>query len=200
MNRKFKVAVVIIVIISLLLLGWWIFTSSQSETLPTPKANNLANSENLDEMYNNSEFNFSFKKPYSYSIGEFGDNDAKTILIQPGQNKDSIEVRPQQNQGAGFQILITPFDELNAVITQERINKEIPNMKVESVKEISITGKDTQGNPVYLKGLEFESDNPVFGGSSTEIWFVYSGNLYQLSGYPDSMPIMEEVIKTWKFQ
>ena len=180
MSHKLKVIFVIIVIIYSLFFVWRLFTSRPDQTLS--KTDNITNSENLDGIYKNSQYGFSFQKPNGYNIGEFDQENGKIILVQ--MSKAAFDT-------TSFQILITPFDEPEAIITKARINKEIPGLKVENAKEILVGAG---------KGLQFESDNPVFGGKSAEIWFVHNSNLYQLSGYKEAMPVMEQVIASWTFQ
>ena|SRR3990167_2044506 len=141
-----------------------------------------AKEESEGELYTNSQFGLSFTKPDGYDTREAEEGDSRIILIQSKDNQAK----------KGFQILITPLgQEEDVIITKSVIKTELPDLKIEKAKEISIG---------QAKGLKFQSDNPAFSGSSTEVWFMYRGNLYQISGYLEAMPIMEKVIKTWEFK
>ena len=131
------------------------------------------------ERYVNSQFGFSFEKPRDFNIGEFPEGDNYVVLAQQAQKN-------------AFQIFITPnMAQEDIALTRDVLVKNIPGIQIENEKEIKIG---------EANGLFFQSENPAFGGESTEAWFIYKGNLYQLSGYIEAMPIVEEVIKTWKFE
>jgi len=130
------------------------------------------------ERYGNSEFNFSFEKPEGYNIGEFEEGDSYVVLAQPKEGQ------------TGFQIIITLLGAEDTEITKDIIVSEIPGIKIENDKTFSI-GRS--------KGLIFESDNSAFNGTSAEAWFMYKGNLYQISGYGDSMSAIEQILKTWEW-
>ena len=200
------------VTILLIIVGlWFYFTRSNPPGVPSGSTEDTLGNASRNQ-YENSQYGFSFQKPEGYTVGEFDQDEGKIILVQVSKTVfDTKNAMPRGTLDTGFQITITPFDEMDTVITKARINKDIPDMKVENSKEISITGKDTQGSPMYTKGLEFESNNATFGGASAEIWFVYpvrdkdsngvrGANLYQLSGYHDSLPVMESVVQSWEFQ
>jgi hypothetical protein len=53
--------------------------------------------------------------------------------------------------------------------------------------------------PNYV-GLAFKSDNQAFDGASREVWFVFRGNLYQISTYAWLDPLLQAIFKTWQFQ
>jgi len=48
-------------------------------------------------------------------------------------------------------------------------------------------------------GVAFRSDNPAFGGASREVWFVFHGNLYQISTYEHLDSLLQTMFSTWKF-
>lgn len=157
----------IIIIIAVAVLGIWIYQKPNSQNIS-------------QKIYENNDFNFSFNYPSDYKITEMKENN--TILIEPNATSTTSQ---------GFQILITPFDEADDVITADRIQSDIPDMAMENVKSVAV-GNNT--------AVSFNSDNEDFNGKSFEIWFAHSGNLYQLSGYAESQSLMEEVIGGWKFK
>ena len=190
------------VVIALIIVGLWLyFTHPNSLGVPSGDSGTENPLGVTSGQYKNAEFGFSFEKPEGYTVGEFDQDEGKMILVQ--MSKMPLDTKNTVSKGIfdiGFQVLITPFDEPDEVITKARINKDIPDMKVENSKEISVAGKDTQGSPMYTKGLEFQSNSSAFGGASAEIWFVHGANLYQLSGYRESLSVMESVIQSWKFE
>ena len=133
----------------------------------------------LKETYNDVENEFSFKFPEGYATSSFpADNGGRTLVVQ------------KPNENIGFQIVITPFDEPDSSISKERIIKEIPDMEVLEPQEVAVGGgKD---------GLAFVSKNPFFG-VSREVWFMFKGNLYQLSTYLSQEKLLQAILETWKF-
>ena len=49
------------------------------------------------------------------------------------------------------------------------------------------------------KGVAFRSDNAAFDGDSREVWFVFKGNLFQISTYARLDPLLKAMFATWKF-
>lgn len=138
--------------------------------------------EHTQNLYQNSAHGFSFAKPHGVMVGEFEEaNGTETIVVQSAADTKT----------AGFQILISLFDDTDTTITKERIKKDIPDMKIENEKEISIGG---------AAALSFLSNSAAFGGISFEVWFVRDGNLYQASGYSLDKNFMEQILATWKWQ
>lgn len=178
-NHNLKIKIVLILSF-LFFLGAWLFWTEIVNKFngydTTPTNSNIQLS---IERYINSQFGFSFNKPEGYNMGEFDEGEKHVILAQQNETKMS------------FQILITALEAQDAVITKDIILAEIPDMKIENEKEISI------GN---ARGLIFESNNSLFGGASAEVWFAYKGNLYQISGYKETKSILEDIAKAWVFE
>lgn len=132
-------------------------------------------SANMSETYSNSKYGFSFHYSKEFNTSEFSEGDRDVILV-----KDET--------GDGFQISITPFDEPGP-ITKERILKDIPDMRINSDKEISVGGE---------KALSFSSKEESL--ETLEIWFVHLGNLYQISAFASFEKQMMKILDTWRFQ
>ncbi len=150
----------------------------------TPSTANLAEiaGYTYTENYANSDFRFGFKYPKDFTVTRApnAEGNGQTILIQNISKK------------IGIQILITPYGGDDVNITPDILKEDIPDLKIGDSHALVI---DTTHN-----GLSFISDNPNFGGSSSEIWFVYKKNFYQLSTYSDQKVLLNEIFKTWKFQ
>jgi hypothetical protein len=118
--------------------------------------------------------------PEGFSAQELEKNadGASTILIQ---NKS----------GEGIQILVTPFPEDTKVLTADQIRQDIPDMQVRQPEEVAIGAQ--------YKGVAFLSDNEAFENASREVWFVFRGNLYQISTYERLDTLLKAIFATWKF-
>lgn len=133
----------------------------------------------LDQSYSDSEFNFSFSYPSGYQVAENQDpaSGGKAVLIQ-------------DQSGDGIQVLITP-DPSDTDITPAEIQIDVPDMTVTNPQPINLgTG---------AIGTAFQSNNPSFNGDSREAWFVYEGNLYQVSTYATDDNLLRAIFATWKF-
>ncbi len=135
----------------------------------------------LTQKYQDSKNGFSFNYPEGYSVTEANtDANSRTLLIQNASTSD------------GIQITLSPFTDSDTTITQEKIQADIPDMKVENPQPLAILGQSGDG-------LAFESDNQAFNGDSREVWFVFHGYLYQVSTYAKDDPLLKAVFGTWVF-
>jgi hypothetical protein len=124
---------------------------------------------------------FSFSYPESLSASTFSDGaGGEVILVQSAE------------KAQGFQIVISSFDEQGTTLTREMIQKDIPGLDIRDVQDL-LLGESG-------RGVAFLSDNSSFGGNSREVWFVYSGHLYQISTYARLDPLLQAVLGTWKFE
>ena len=87
---------------------------------------------------------------------------------------------------------MSDFDEPGP-ITPLRIEKDIPDIVIESPQEVLI-GKDKK-----IQALIFFSKNESLG-RTREVWFVRNGNLYQLTAYADLDGLIGPVLETLKFK
>lgn len=128
--------------------------------------------------YTNKKYNFSVKLPEGFAARELaGTPEGDTILLE---NKN----------GDGIQIIISSFDNIS-VLTADMVKKDIPDLKMEQVQTIDV-GQN-------YKGVAFLSDNPQFSGASRDVWFVFRGNLYQISTYARLDSLLQSVFSTWQF-
>lgn len=134
----------------------------------------------LVRSYYNPELGISFNYPEGFNISGFKEGEAGyTILAQKPNSKDS------------FQIFASDFDEPGP-ITPERINQDLPDMKIESPMAVLI-GSDKKTN-----ALIFFSKNESLG-RTREVWFVKNGKLYQLTTYADKDSLVGPILDTLRF-
>ncbi len=138
----------------------------------------------LTKAYANSAYKFSLKMPDAFEAADVQSDEVggDTVLLQ-------------DKQGNGIQIAITPFEEDKGegyVLTQEKIHAEVPDLKITDVQPVEVGA--------HYTGLAFKSDNAAFGSASREVWFVFRGNLYQISTYERLDDLLKQIFATWQFQ
>ena len=138
----------------------------------------------LSHTYQNQSYHFSINYPNGYTVSNVNDPSAggSTILIQD----DST------NGDAGIQIFISPYTDPDTDITPDFITQNAPDVTVNDPQVVAMSAGGG-------KGLAFESNNAAFGGASREVWFIYNGNLYQISTYLQYGNLLQAMMGTWKF-
>lgn len=174
MNKKIFFGILILAIIVMVV----IFNSKKDvgelQKINIDSGDLVSNEQN--NLYLNQKYNFSFNIPDGFDTREFDEDGNHVILLEGG--------------GKSIQVLISDYDEGNN-LTVDRIKKDLPDMKIESPKEIKING----GGGVLFKG-----DNQEFGGETLEAWFVYGMNLYQVTTSVDQIENLNVIITSWKFE
>lgn len=130
--------------------------------------------------YRNREFGFSLQMPERFRAQELpaDGNGGRTILLQ----NDSSD---------GIQIYITPYGDNVNVLSAADVRAAIPDMQVSDEQAVQIGANHT--------GVAFKSDSTAFNGESREVWFVFRGNLYQISTYARLDGLLQAMFATWKF-
>lgn len=129
------------------------------------------------QTYRNSTYRFSLMMPADFTATEVADSDASTTILL------------QNRSGDGVQILILPWDEPAGALTPERITKST-GLSVIDTQPIKING---------ATGLTFKSDNPAFDGATSEGWFTYGGNVYEISTYARDDAFLKSMLASWTF-
>lgn len=165
--------------------AWWYFMhhasapqSAQSQLPPYAVPG-------LTQDYSNPAYKFSLKMPADFT--------ASDIPADPDGTPETIVL--QDKNGNGIQIVVSPFDEDtngSYTLTQARILQDVPDMQITDPQPIQVGNNYT--------GLAFKSDNEAFGGASREVWFVFRGNLYQISTYERLDDLLKGIFQTWQFQ
>lgn len=158
------------------------FALSQHSAAPAAPAEAPYTVPPLTKSYSNDSYNFSLKMPESFDATKFGgDQGGTTIVLQDKENN-------------GIQIVVTPFDEDTGggyLLTEERIKQDVPDLRMSEAQPLEVGSNYT--------GLAFKSDNAAFGGASREVWFVFRGNLYQISTYARLDDLLKQIFATWQF-
>lgn len=129
--------------------------------------------------YENAQFGFSLKMPDGFSPLQLPEDEtgAHTLVLQ-------------NSAGEGIQIRISPYSDIKT-LTADDISTAIPDMSISEPEIVTI-------GPEYT-GVAFVSDNEAFEGASREVWFVYEGNLYQISTYKRLDTLLQAIFATWEF-
>jgi hypothetical protein len=174
--RAYAVAAVILAVI----FAAWAFVVSQKEVVrPAEISGAPYLGAPLAADYTNDIFKFSIRMPDGFSAQEMPQDEvgAATVLLQ-------------NENGEGIQIRISPIDDVRK-LSADTIRKNIPDMQISETEEVTV-------GPDYT-GTAFISDNEAFEGASREVWFVYKGNLYQISTYARLDTLLKAMFATWKF-
>jgi hypothetical protein len=160
--------------------------TSFTNTFPNPASSSSSTVSALKSggAYANNKYNFSVNLPEGFSAREIASNEL-------GGDSQSESVVFENGKGEGIQIVITPFDDIK-VLTADMIKADIPDMKIDQVQTVDV-GQN-------YKGIAFISNAPEFGGSSREVWFVFKGNLYQISTYTKFDTLLQQIFSTWQFK
>lgn len=108
--------------------------------------------------------------------------------IEGGGEKILVE---SQDPKKGFEVTVLPFDE-QGPLTAARVKQDLPNIVMDNQKSVTVGAEK-------IPALAFNSTDENIG-KTFEIWFIYSGSLYQALTYPEFAGGMEEILKTWKFK
>jgi len=74
-------------------------------------------------------------------------------------------------------------------LTEQRIKEDIPDIVIKEPLQIKV------GEAIALAFLS-ESESL---GQTREVWWVYKGNLYQITTYTEFDETMVAILETWKF-
>ncbi len=139
----------------------------------------------LTKEYDNSIYNFSLKMPADFT--------AQDIPGDPDGTPETIVLQDQNDNG--IQIAVSPFDEDTTgsyTLTADRIHQDVPDLEILDPQPVEV-GE-------HYTGLAFKSNNDAFGGDSREVWFVFRGNLYQISTYARLDDLLRQIFQTWQFR
>lgn len=132
----------------------------------------------LTGEYRNAAYRFSLMMPDGFEARELPAEEGVQTIVLQGQSGD------------GIQITIAPYGQ--DALRIDDIRAELPDLVIDDVQSVEI------GESVDA-GVAFTSDNPAFAGKSREVWFVFKGNLYQISTYARLDGLLQAMFATWTF-
>lgn len=149
------------------------------ETASVPELTEAEASVPLTEQYSHPVYPFSFKYPEGFTVNTTQGVDGEMLVVQNAK-------------GQGFQMRMQLIDEDIKDITVEMIQQDLPDILIKDPQDLLIGQSG--------KGVAFVSNDPFFGGSSREIWFVYKKVFYQITTYLTYDPILKRIFETWEFR
>ncbi len=133
----------------------------------------------MEAGYTNEQFRFSLTLPQGVTAAQLPFDGKGTAVVL------------QDASGNGIQIYVTENVGDTRVLREADIKRQIPDMQVTGVQAVEIGENNT--------GVAFLSDNEAYNGASREVWFVFNGNLYQISTYARLDNLLQAMFGTWKF-
>lgn len=133
--------------------------------------------DNLTGLYTNNTYHFSLRYPTNFTVNDLVTNEGNNVIM--------IEGKGENEQ---FQILVSAFDE-NEPLTQERIERDLPDFIIEEPRAITISG---------APALIFWSEDEVLG-KTREVWFTHKEALFQVSAPAVFDQTLSQVMATWSF-
>lgn len=146
------------------------------EILVEKKAKELAFVE-LTEKYQNTQFGFRFLYPAGFQIDLFDYLGDTAITVA------------DTDTGLGFQIYLSVYDDLSETFTFDKIRSDAPEIEISEPTEVDL-GRG-------VKGLVFASTDQ--GKKTRELWFVYKGQLYQITSPLRFDDTLKRIVSTWEF-
>lgn len=181
-----KILATVCVGILVLVSGLWYYQNTISDTA----TNHLKKQEPytvpaLTKSYINSVYKFSLQMPEDFTVRELLKEGGMTLVFE-------------NNKAEGVQVEISSFDE-SALSVEKGIKIFDTNFIQKNIEDMKII----ESQPVEIgsgyKGVAFKSDNEAFDGASREVWFVFRGNLYQISTYERFDELLQKMFVTWSF-
>lgn len=128
------------------------------------------------------DYRFSLEYPEDLILERFKEGEgAETIVFQGAKAREGEKL--------GFQIFISPYGE-DEVLTKERILEDVPGAVIDDAIEV-ILGDGTQALLFWSESSEV--------GRTREVWFVHSGQLYEITTYADLDEWLANILSTWSF-
>lgn len=183
MNKKVIQIVSSVVIVAIIIFAYFKMdgTGNNSQSYfafstssPSSFDSNNSGSFSGSQSYTNNQYGFSVNIPKGTEAKSFEEGEGDTILIQSHDTKSF-----------SMQIHISPFDE-DVSLTAARIHKDVPDLKMQELIEIDTGGVATVAF--------FSTDG---GTKYREIWFVYTGNLYQIIAPANQDDATGKVMESW---
>ena len=131
----------------------------------------------LKQEYTSITQNFSFKYSDGFKVS--------SAPVAGGGEVTTVE----NTKGSGFQVFSIAWDESDP-ITPERIWQDMPDADVLEPKNAKLDGEEA------LVFYGYDEDM----GETFEVWAVYKGKLYQISGPKMAEKLVTETLETWDWK
>jgi len=132
----------------------------------------------LSETYTHPVLGFSFRYPAGLRVVSFSHDEQSDVVLAEGIGR------------TGFQVFTLPFDEAGP-ITHERIRRDLRHVVMHDEAVMQVGG-------VQAAAFTLPDDPDL--GRAYEVWFAHEGTLYQVAAYAEFAPILNEILRTWRFE
>lgn len=130
-------------------------------------------------FYVNPQYKFTLQHPNNLYVEKFGEGGlAETILFR------------HPTEQVGFQILITPFEYEEEVLTYSLLLKTLPMPVINEPQEV-VTGGGKRALVFWSEASEI--------GKTREVWFIHTGYLYGITTYANLDSWLARIMSTWRF-
>lgn len=172
--------------IVILVVGLWYYRNTIFD--------NVSNSSNMQETYivpaltksyTNSVYKFSLQMPGDFTVRELLKEGGMVLVFE-------------NSRAEGIQVEISSFDE-SALSVEKGIKIFDTNFIQKNIEDMKIMESQSIEIGSGYRGVAFKSDNEAFDGASREVWFVFRGNLYQISTYERFDELLKKMFVTWSF-
>jgi hypothetical protein len=166
---------IIITLAVLCVLGISYYIYSMKET----EGEGMVSFKALTKEYVDDEYKFKVNIPDDFSVRKAKIDEGSAIVFE-------------NEKAQGVQIMIRKYDDpALTVLSSEMIQSGLPDMQILDPQVLEIG--------MNHKGVAFRSDNEAFDGASREVWFIFRGNLYQISTYEKFDDLLKQIFGTWTF-
>ena len=129
---------------------------------------------------------FSFYYPKTFKVGQFEEGDGDMVLLQSLQDSSPYEGGARGGYSAlSVQIFTKDFNDPGP-ITAERIQKELPDVKMVQSQTATLDG---------AQAVTFTDTSGLYN-----VWVIYNKKLFQISGYSQEKDFINQILNTWKWQ
>jgi len=133
------------------------------------------------KKFTHPEYGFSFEYPKDLEIQAFKEEEGGEIIGETivFQQPNLPGVKPlEDSEKIGLQIFISPFEDEEGVLTQERVLEDLPFAVIIEPQEVFLGVLAEKEIPALI----FWSEDPLIG-KTREVWFIHSGYLYEITTY-----------------
>jgi hypothetical protein len=149
-----------------------------------------ASAATLTKTYTNAAYGFTLKMPADFSAYPQGATPDRDATGAPtGQ-----AIVLKDARGAAVQIVVTPDGRAASsnILTAEDIEQLAPYFDLSQAEPLQIA-------PGVIGMTFVDTEHPVYGSSTANVWFAYRGNLYEVIADANDGALFRSMIATWAF-
>lgn len=133
----------------------------------------------IANKYSDPKYHFTFSYPDGFKVRTINTDNYYIVVVENGHDST-----------IGFQLAISLSP--TPTLGQNELRAIAGSLAIKDPQMVTVGAGSG--------GIAFVSDNQSFGGNSREVWFVYDGNLYQISTYMKNDALLRAVLGSWNFR